>query len=120
MQIARTGYLITDRLITQTRRPKLGLDGEISFHREWSQRHDLRRVGLSRERHPRRVRSFILNGGNLARPKRFELLTPRFVVWKSRSAGHRATVRSQRANRFSALGAAQRWGLHQRKLPRPP
>jgi hypothetical protein len=27
------------------------------------------------------VRRFIPNGGNLARPKRFELLTPRFVVW---------------------------------------
>ena len=75
MQIARTDYLITDRLITQTRRPKLGLDGEISFHREWSQRHDLRRVGLSRERHPRRVRSFALNGGNLAHPTRFERVT---------------------------------------------
>jgi hypothetical protein len=47
---------------------------------ECFQRRDLRRVGLNRERHPRRVRSFILNGGNLARPKRFELLTSRFVV----------------------------------------
>jgi len=63
----------------QIARTELGLDGEISFHREWSQRHDLRRVGLSRERHPRRVRSFTLNGGNLPRPKRFKLL-PRFVV----------------------------------------
>jgi hypothetical protein len=30
-----------------------------------------------------RVPSFVLQGGNLARPKRFELLTPRFVVWCS-------------------------------------
>jgi hypothetical protein len=29
----------------------------------------------------RGVRSFVLNGGKMARPKRFELLTPRFVVW---------------------------------------
>jgi hypothetical protein len=79
MQIARTEYLMTDSLIPDAT-SKPGLDGEISFHREWSRRHDLRRVLLKRKRHPRRVRSFILNGGNLARPKRFELLTPRFVV----------------------------------------
>ena len=29
------------------------------------------------------VRSLIPNGGMMARPKRFELLTPRFVVWCS-------------------------------------
>jgi len=29
-----------------------------------------------------RVRCFVLNGGNLARPERFERPTPRFVVWR--------------------------------------
>jgi hypothetical protein len=35
----------------------------------------LRRIGLSRERHPRRVRSFILGGGKMAHPTRFERVT---------------------------------------------
>ncbi len=65
------------------RRPKLGLDGEISSRRECLQRRDLRRAGLNRERHPRRVRSFILNGGNLARPTRFERVTSTFGGWRS-------------------------------------
>jgi hypothetical protein len=79
MQIARPGILQPIALYA-TRRPKLGLHDKIFSRRECFQQRDLRRVGLNRERHPRRVRSFIPNGGNLARPKRFELLTPRFVV----------------------------------------
>jgi hypothetical protein len=59
MQFARTGYLAAYSLIP-TRRPKPGLDGEISSRRECFQR---RRVGSNRERYPLKVRGFILNGG---------------------------------------------------------
>jgi hypothetical protein len=56
MQIARTEHLVTDSL-TPGATSKPGLepcgDGEISFRRECFQRHDPRRVGSNRERHPR-------------------------------------------------------------------
>jgi hypothetical protein len=50
--------------------PGTSLDGEMCFRRRCFQRRDPRRVGLSLERHPRRVRSFVLTGGKMARPKR--------------------------------------------------
>jgi len=66
MQIARTGYLAAYSSMPDAT-SKAGLDSEISSRRECFQRRGLRRVGLNRERHPRRVRSSIPNGGKMAR-----------------------------------------------------
>jgi len=65
MQIALPG-------VHPRRRPK-------HVHTAKSFRRDLPRVGLNRDRHTLGVRSLVPNGGKMARPKRFELLTPRFV-----------------------------------------
>jgi hypothetical protein len=66
MQIARTEYLVTDSLIPDaTSKARLERRDILPPRMLSAPRSSPRRIKAAN--HPRRVRSFVLNGGNLAR-----------------------------------------------------